>query len=317
MPSPHRVVVTGIGPICAIGIGREDFTSGLSEGREGRRAPERLQGEWPDAPLLAECLDFVVEDYLETEKTYLDRCSELVLASCALVLQDAGLAWRELAHDRFGLAVGTAFGCLDSMHTVTARVQAKGLRFASPMIFTHSFANSPASLAAIEYQIEGPVTTTCTGDTSAATALQFAFDLVRWGRADLMLAGGADALSEPLLSALDAAGGLPSGRVPAEGACLWALESARAAEARGAKVLAELAGVGLGTPQVAAEAAATDAGLNATPDVFSVPESYGHTFGACMALDGASAMVRNATDRLIVATDPGGRGAALALRGAK
>ena len=94
MSSPHRVVVTGIGPICAIGIGREDFSSGLFAGREGRRAPERLQGEWPNLPLIAECLDFVVEDYLETEKTYLDRCSELVLASCALLLEKAALPWR-------------------------------------------------------------------------------------------------------------------------------------------------------------------------------------------------------------------------------
>jgi len=188
------------------------------------------------------------------------------------------------------------------------------------MIFTHSFANSPASLAAIEYKIEGPVTTTCTGDTSAATAIQYAFDVVRWGRADIMLAGGADALSEPLISAINAAGGLPGGAVAGEGACLWVLEGLQAAEARGARVLAELLGVGLGSASMdggtdhALLAAVDDAGRPGPPEVYLPSGAYGHTFGASAALHGAAAMSAAGTDYLVSVHDPNGRAAAMVVR---
>lgn len=323
MTAPYPVVITGLGPISAIGIGREDFCAGLAEGREGRRAPQRLAGPWPNLPRLAECLDFAVEDTLESEKTYLDRCSELVLAACALALEDAGLQWRALDHDAVGLAVGTAFGCLDSMHNVTARVQGKGLRFASPMIFTHSFANSPASLAAIEYQVRGPVSTVCSGGTSAAGALQYALDLLRWGRARIMLAGGADALSEPLLAALNSHPDLWPEGVPAEGACLLVLETLQDARDRGANILAELAGVALsaGDDPQATEAVAhalADAQMEAGAVRFVPPPTYGHPFGARLALDVAAAICTPPDDagsaRVLTACDPGGRAAAVVVR---
>lgn len=320
MIESRAVVITGLGPISAIGIGREDFHAGILGGREGCREPQRLQGDWPVLPQLAECLDFVVEDYLESEKTYLDRCSEFLLASCALALEDAGLDWRELDHPRFGLSVGTAFGCLDSMHNVTARVQAKGLRFASPMIFTHSFANSPASLAAIEYKIEGPVSTVTAGGTSGAEALRYGLDLVRRGRAEVVLAGGVDVLSEALLAALNSAGGLSDEAVPGEGACLFLLESAEHAADRGAKVHAELAGVGLGgygqeDVDTALRAACLDAGIEPV-EPWEAPTSYGYAFGASLSLDLAAALSEQSEQpRLVETLDlPSGRRAAVVIR---
>ncbi|MHB8995431.1 MAG: beta-ketoacyl synthase N-terminal-like domain-containing protein [Armatimonadota bacterium] len=265
----RRVVITGLGPISAIGIGREDFAAGLREGREGRRAPERLVGR--GLPLLAECLDFVVEDYLESEKTYLDRCSELTLAACALAWQDAGIDWRELDHTRVGLCLGTAYGCLDSVENMTARVQKKGVRFGSPVIFTHSFANSPTSLAAVEYQLEGPTSTFCVGEASASSALDFAARIIGDGRAEVVLAGGVEALSLSLLGYL---GLKPPAWVPGEGACLFVLESEEHAAARAATVLAEVVEVDL------------------RGEVGGMPgAAYGFTFGASVALDLAAAVV--------------------------
>lgn len=321
MSSPRSVVLTGIGPISSVGIGREDFWAGIAQGRSGCRAPQRLQGDWPALPQLAECLDFVVEDYLETEKTYLDRCSAFVLAACSLALADAGLDWRTLDHPRFGLSVGTAFGCLDSMHNVTARVQGKGLRFASPMIFTHSFANSPASLAAIEYKIEGPVSTTCCGDTSGGDALRYARDVVRFRRAEVMLAGGVDVLSEALLAALNAAGGCLQG-VPAEGGCLFVLEAEESALARGARPLARLSGVGLaggpdGQAEAALAAAVTDAALPQAPEPFAASGAWGHAFAGALPLDVAAAlqMLSPQVPALAIqSTDPSGRAAAVVVQ---
>lgn len=320
---PRRVVITGIGPIAAVGIGREDFIAGLAEGREGRRPPSRIEAPADRLPQLAECLDFFVEDYLESEKTYLDRCSALLLGACALAFEDAGLDWSALDHPRVALSVGTAYGCLDSMHNVTARVQAKGLRFASPMIFTHSFANSPASLAAIEFGIQGPAATFCTGDTSSGAALQYALDLVARGRVDVALAGGVDALSDALVAAFVA--DPPRGLVPGEGACIVALEGEQEARARGANILAELAGVALAGPagdaQAAVSAARVEAGLG--PDeapALEPPGLWGHVFGAELALRVAAALAEVAgadAGRVAALTDPGGRSAAAVLRGCR
>ncbi|MEN6301094.1 MAG: beta-ketoacyl-[acyl-carrier-protein] synthase family protein [Armatimonadia bacterium] len=293
VPAPyalrHDVVVTGVAPISAIGIGRDDFAQGLSEGREGRRAPERLTGH--GLPLLAECLDFVVEDYLESEKTYLDRCSELALAACALAWEDAGLDWRELEHERVGLCLGTAFGCLDSMANMTARVQSKGVRFGSPVIFTHSFANTPTSLAAVEYDLQGPTSTFCVGDVSAASALDYAWRIIADGRAEVVLAGGVEALSEPLLRYLAQ---VQPDYVPGEGACLLVLECAEHAARRGAKALAQVLDVTLRK----GESAAT----------IETP-AWGHTFAASMALELAAKILTGGGQDLMV-TGADGRDAA-------
>lgn len=293
---PAEVLITGLAPISAIGIGRADFAAGLAEGREGRRAPERLAAS--PLPLLAECLDFVVEDYLESEKTYLDRCSELTLAACALAWEDAGLPWRELTPPRVGLCLGTAFGCLDSLENMTTRVQTKGVRFGSPVIFTHAFANSPTSLAAVEYNLQGPTSTFCVGAVSAGSALDYACRIIADGRADIVLAGGVEALSAPLLGYL---GLQPPAAVPGEGACLFVLESAEHAAARGAQPLAQVLSVTLGNygKETRQPAMAT----------------YGHTFGASLALDLAAALLVAGPDELTIAkVDPCGAAASVTVR---
>lgn len=282
-----------------MGIGREDFAAGLREGREGRRPPERLV-EGHDLPLLAECLDFVVEDYLESEKTYLDRCSELALAACALAWQDAGLDWRSLSRPLMGLCLGTAYGCLDSMQNMTDRVQTKGVRFGSPVIFTHSFANSPTSLAAIEYEMQGPTSTFCLGDVSAGSALDYAWRLVGDGRAEVMLAGGVEALSMAMLRGLG-----DSPYTPGEGACMLVLESAEHAQARRAAVLAEIVACSL-----------REAGEGAAAKVpWRAPEQLGHTFGAALALDLAAGLLTDAPAEFVVQRrDPAGCSAAITVR---
>jgi 3-oxoacyl-(acyl-carrier-protein) synthase len=305
LPLPDRaqeaVWVTGLGPISAVGIGWDDFAAGLAAGREGRRPPERLAGAAGDLPLLAECLDFCVEDYLESQKTYLDRCSELTLAACALALAAAGLNWRELAAPRFGLCLGTAWGCLDSMLNQTRRVQAKGVRFGSPVIFTHSFANSPTSLAAIEYHIEGPTSTFCVGGVSGAAALEYGSRLIATGRADVVLAGGVEALSEPLLQYVQRAGG---DYVPGEGAGLLVLERPAHARARGASPLAEIT------------ECCVSYGLSAAPPVSGPAAALGYPYAASVPLWLMAELATGSGEEVVIETGcpEGGPGARVRAR---
>ncbi len=317
MATRRRVLVAGIGPVSAIGIGREDFAEGLAEGREGIREVHSFNPAAYDFDLAAECLDFVVEDYIESEKTYLDRCSELTLAACALALEDAALKPGDVAPERLGLALGTAYGALDSMWAHTERVQTRGVRRASSVLFLHSFANTPTSLASIEFDIQGPVATFCSGMTSSGAALQFAADLIADGRADVVLAGGVDALSETLYAALDDEGRIGPDFVPGEGAALLALASPAALEACGAHPLAEVLAVGLGNEPSDEKAAAGAAGERAlvqagltddnTPRL-SPPAEYGRPFGAACAMDVCAAICGDLPDSPVMAvvSDPCG-----------
>ncbi len=313
----EQVVITGVGPISVIGTGREAFCAALQRGNQ----PAAESG-----PLGVE--DFAVEDYLTSEKTYLDRCSEFALAAAVLALDDAQLDWRGGPHPRWGLALGTAFGCLDSMLNNTIRVQNKGARFASPIIFMHSMANSPASLVAIEYGLEGPNPTFCDGDISAGTALHYAWHALVSGQADVMLAGGVDVLSKALLARLSAEPDRPGPRPATEGAAVLVLEKAEAAAARGARPLGEIAGCGLASGSDGDEAreqalkrAVAASGSSEAPVEFDIPGGYGYTFGAGLALDTAAAIGLNAAQEQglvsIARATSSGRAAAIILREAR
>lgn len=317
MATRNRVLAAGVGPISAIGVGREDFTEGLAEEREGIREVHSFNPAAYDYNLAAECLDFAVEDYLDSEKTYLDRCSELTLAACALALEDAATESGDVPPERVGLALGTAYGALDSMWAHTERVQSRGVRRASSVLFLHSFANTPTSLASIEFDIRGPVATFCSGMTSSGAALQFGGDLIADGRADLVLAGGVDALSETLYAALDDEGRIGPDFIPGEGAAFLALASPERLEASGAAPLAELLAVGLATEpsgekaavEAAAKSALAEAGLaKENVQTLQPPPDYGRPFGAACAMDICAAICRGLPDRplMAVASDPNG-----------
>ena len=229
--NPNAPVITALGLITPYGLGLEAFLAGRASG-------EAL-------PAGARCPELDVKEYLPAEKTYLDRCSELSLVAAALALGSAGFqacesgagetqAWKPALPERFGIALGTAYGCLDSMYANTSRVQTKGARLASPLLFMHSFVNAPASLIAIEWGLQGPGATFTDGGLSAASALYWACDLLRRGEVDAMLVGGADGGRWMVEGGSGIAG-------TGEAAAIFLLERAEVAERRGARVLAEVA----------------------------------------------------------------------------
>ncbi len=325
----NEVLITGLGPISSVGIGREDFFRGLTEGRAGVRPLERVVPAGLEAVRAAECLDFVVEDYLETEKTYLDRASELALAACHLALLDARIERSALDQDRVGLSLGTAYGCLDSMLAHTRRLNKKGARFTSPVVFQHSYANTPTSLCAIEYDVRGPASTCSDGWISGATAIQYAFDVLRDGRADVMLAGGFEALSVPLLQALQASGMLEGTEaiIPGEGAGVLLLETEQHARARGVQVLGALQACEVAwdpnpieaverarraVGEVARIIACTD-GVGKEQGAIETTARLGQTFGASVGL-GVCWACHGGGSSHVVAWDQEGGGCCLAVQ---
>ncbi len=276
MDDQNRIAITGVGAVSGLGVGVEPLVEAL-------RA-----GDAPEADLLE--AEYEPEDLRESSKTYMDPCSDHALAACYLAVRDAGLGWDGAEHPRFdserlGAAIGTAYGTLESMLNMTGRVQQKGLRFGSPMIFTHAFINTPSALIAIEYELQGPNMTHSLGDASSAAALAYALKMMRMGRADLMLVGGCEALSDPLVAAMDERGF--EGAL-GEGAGILVLETEEHAADRGADPLAELTGAASLAPcsDEAGERALIAAGSDCAR-VVDAATVCGHTFGASVALSAA------------------------------
>jgi len=220
-----QVVITGVGPVSPIGIGKEEFLAAFQADES------TLAGN----PPRAEIRDFDLGHYLESQKTYLDRCSEFTLAACSLALKDADLQIAGEARWRSGICLGTAYGCVGTLQTFTSLLHEKGARLANPLLFSHAYINTPVSLAAIEFDLAGFHSNVCHGSISGSLAIAVAADAIRAGRAEVMLAGGTEAFSQPLLAAQQ------DSRPLGEGAGMVVLESADHAQARGAQAYAEVA----------------------------------------------------------------------------
>jgi len=218
------VVVTGFGAITA----RGDFS--------GANAQSLHQSTLDGTQHTNFAIDdFELSRYLSSPKTYLDRCSALALGACALALRDAGIEYPVEASDadRFGITLGTHLGCLETMRGFLDKAVERGVRMANPLLFSHSYVNSPISLCAIEYGLKGYHATLCAGANSGLEATRAAHDAIALGHVDAMLCGGVEAVS-PTRSACapDDANG--------EAGVFFVLESAERARERGAKVLCAL-----------------------------------------------------------------------------
>ncbi len=285
-----RVAISGIGVVSSVGVGYEPFAEAVVNGISGL-------GAWSgaaDEPLLAgEVVGFQVRDYLVAEKGYLDRASEFALAATKLCLDQAGLAAVPAEPERRGLVLGTQYGCLGTAANYTQRVRSRGIRFATPLVFSHAFVNTPASLISIDFDLKGYHATMTSGAGAGLVALETALVALGLGHADAVLAGAADALcadiiaghAGPLLRTDDPDAYDPMGDAGValgEGAALLLLESEANLTARGGTALAWLSlDDDLADWQVSTDGAATSCAPQAL---------YGDCLGALGALDVAAAV---------------------------
>jgi len=250
MIAEPQVVLTGVGPVSAAGIGRDEFLRGVRSGEDFVAPVSLFPTDGLPCSAAVEVKGLNLGEHLASEKTYLDRCSEFALASASLALRDAGLTLTDDNRHRVGICLGSAYGCLGTMRTFYERLLTKGAKFANSLLFSHSYVNTPISLVAIEFGIQGFHCAYTNGLTSGLTAIAHACDVLRSGQAEVLLAGGTDALCETLFRALCDAGTLaPDGSAEGwrlgEGSGVLVLETAEHARARGARVLATFAGCGM------------------------------------------------------------------------
>ena len=255
------VVVTGVGLVTPLGIGKAAFAENLYAGRSGIGPVTTFDTARLPSHLGAEARDFDPKDFISVKnRRRMDRLSQMATASARMALEDAGFGVRPSNRDRVGILLGTAFGGTDVAARFVGTLFREGPHRVNPILVPNTVMNAPAGHAAIELGLRGLNTTVNHREASAETAIAYAAAEIRKGRADVILAGGADLFSPffmeimtrfKALSPLDdqAEAARPydrhrNGAILGEGAGLLCLESGEQALARGAIPYCEIAGWG-------------------------------------------------------------------------
>lgn len=264
----RRVVVTGIGAITSIGIGREGLWAGVCRGKSAVHRISRFDPSPFKSQIAAEVPEFDPHDWVEDGRRLrrLDRFSLFALCATRLALTDAQLDLSDercpYGRDEVGIYIGTALGGIsyaEEQHTVFMQ---EGLRGVSPLLALSIFGGAASCNVAMEVGINGPNIANANSCASGAIALGEAFRLIKCGGARAMLAGGVEAPLAPLvfgsftlIKALSTSNETPElacrpfdrhrdGFVMAEGAAVLLLEEYESAVERGAPIYGEILGYG-------------------------------------------------------------------------
>ena len=258
----RRVVITGMGLVTPLGIGRETVADGLFAGKSGIRPIERFDTAPFNSHLGGEIRDFCPMDFISARTVRrMDRLSQMVTAAARMAVEDARIDLAAQDAGRIGIVMGTAYGATDVATQFACTLFTEGPRRVNPILVPNTVMNAPAGHAAIELGLKGINSTVNHREASAETAIAYAAMQVRQGRAEVVLAGGGDTLSAFFFTVLEQFRALSpqgggeemarpfdrhrNGPVVGEGAVLLCLESLESARNRGATIYGEIAGWGM------------------------------------------------------------------------
>jgi 3-oxoacyl-[acyl-carrier-protein] synthase II len=259
-----RIVITGIGMVTPLGIGKEEFSRRIFSGESAIAEIKSFDTSAFPAHLGAEVTGFQPRDFISVKNIRrMDRISQLTTAAARLALEDAGLAVNQDNRDRIGILLGTSFGATDVTVQFAGTLLKDGPSFVNPILVPNTVMNAPAGHASIELGFRGVNTTVTHFAVSAETAIAYAVSEIRRGAAEFMLAGGVDILSKFYYEALTRFHTLsPSdgkieacrpfdrdrnGTVAGEGCGILCIESLESAMHRGHRPYCEIKGFGQGS----------------------------------------------------------------------
>ncbi|MCE7987706.1 MAG: beta-ketoacyl-[acyl-carrier-protein] synthase II [Caldilinea sp. CFX5] len=261
--TPPRVVITGMGAITPLGHTVPDTWAALLAGQSGIAPITRFDPSELRTRFGGEVKDFVPEMYMERkEARRLDRFIQFALVATAEALRDAGLVLDNEDPMRIGVVIGSGIGGFQSFEENVRTAVSKGLMRVSPFFIPNILVDSAAGRVAIEYNLHGPNFAVVNACASGTAACGQAFELLRRGDADVVVTGGADAAIMPLaMAGFDVMGAFsqrnhdPAGScrpfavdrdgfVMSEGSAILIMETLEHAQARGARIYAEVIGSG-------------------------------------------------------------------------
>lgn len=262
----HRVVVTGMGVVTALGSDLETFWNSLLEGKSGVSRVEAFDVTDYPTQIAASVKDFNPEAYMEKkEARRMDRFVQFAVAASKNALEDAKLNVKEQADpDRVGVIVGSGIGGLGTWEEQHTILMEKGVKRVSPFFIPMMIANMASGQVSMTVGARGPNTAAVSACATGTHSIGDAYKIIQRGDADVMICGGAEATIRPIgmagfcsMRAMSTRNDEPArasrpfdvdrdGFIMGEGAGVLILESLEHALQRGARIYAEMAGYGMG-----------------------------------------------------------------------
>jgi 3-oxoacyl-[acyl-carrier-protein] synthase II len=259
----RRVVVTGVGLITPLGHNVPDTWSAILAGQSGFGPITLVDNPHHTIRGLCEVKAFDPAQYMDRKDARRrDRYQQLATVAAAEALSASGLTIDDDNRERVGITLGTGIGGMRTIVEQEAVLRDGGLRRLNPFGITMIMPNGAAGMLAIDYGIHGPSTTITTACAAGNDAVGHAYRSIRYGELDAIVTGGSECiLTSIAIGGFERAGatstredGTPrpfdanrDGLVIGEGAGVLVLESLEHAQARGATILAEIAGYGQAT----------------------------------------------------------------------
>lgn len=253
----RRVVVTGLGVITPIGSGKDKFWKALLEGKSGVGEVTCFDTSGHKVHRGAEVRDFNPRDYIKNGTVdQLGKGSQMAIAAAKLALMDGGLGLEGVDPTRIGVSVGTTGGEIQILEKINLVRYGQDEDHVDIRLFLRHPCNNIPSNIAREFGLKGPNIIIPTACAAGNYAIGYAYDLIKLGRADYMLAGGADPFSKVAFTGFGRLGAVApdvcqpfdknrKGMLVGEGAGILLLEPLDNALKRGATVYAEIIGYGL------------------------------------------------------------------------
>lgn len=263
MSGKRRAVITGIGPVTCIGIGKDAFWQSIRARRSGIGWLTAFDGEMFAPKCAGEVRDFDPAVFFPPHRLKrLDRYVQFAEASAFLALRDSGLAWSpDRPQPRAGVSFGTALGGIAHAEYQHEKFLTHGPKKINQTLALQVFGGSAHSNIAIDCGFQGPGTTNSNSCASGTVAIGEAFRWIRDGLADIVVAGGAEAPLSPLTFGAFALIRTMSTRQPPEACCPFdrrrdgfvmgeggaalIIEEYEHAKKRGAHIYAEVLGFAL------------------------------------------------------------------------
>ncbi len=260
----RRVVVTGMGAVTPVGLNVKDTWQNLIAGVSGVCVAEGYNAAEYSTRIWAKVKDFNIENYVPMKDARkMDVFTQYGIAAADEAILDSGLKIEGAMANRIGVAVGAGIGGIETITNNQDRLVAGGPRKVSPFFIPAGIINMVAGQISIRHNLKGPNISVVTACTTGTHNIGLASRMIAYGDADVMVCGGAEMTLTPLcLAGFSAVRSLSKrndepekasrpfdkdrdGFVMGEGAGVLVLEEYEHAKARGAKIYAELVGLGM------------------------------------------------------------------------
>jgi 3-oxoacyl-[acyl-carrier-protein] synthase II (EC 2.3.1.41) len=260
----RRVVITGLGLITPLGQGKDALWEGLTLPRRVIGPITRFDASGYSTRIAAEVKDFDPTQFMDRKDARrASRFIQFAIAATHLALQDAQLAITDANREQVGVLIGSGIGGIDYMDSQVRLLDRYGPDRISPFLPAMMISDMASGMVSIHFGIKGPNLCAVTACSTGADAIGLATRLIQYGDAEVMLAGGSEAAIEPIgIAGFCAARAMSTrnddpehasrpfdaerdGFVMGEGAGVLVLESLEHAQARGARIYAEVLGYGM------------------------------------------------------------------------